>query len=38
LAAQGLLALEADAGLRAGLHVHAGQIAHAGLAQDLGVG
>ncbi|MHB1144355.1 MAG: alanine dehydrogenase [Thiobacillus sp.] len=35
LAAQGLAALEADAGLKAGLHVHAGAITHAGLAQDL---
>ena len=38
LAAQGLAALEADAGLKAGLHVHAGKITHAGLAQDLGLG
>jgi alanine dehydrogenase len=37
LAAQGLAALDADAGLRAGLHVHAGAITHAGLAQDLGL-
>jgi len=37
LAAQGLSALEADAGLQAGLHVHAGRITHAGLAQDLGL-
>jgi alanine dehydrogenase len=37
LAAQGLSALEADAGLKAGLHVHAGRITHAGLAQDLGL-
>lgn len=36
LAQQGLAALEADAGLRAGLHVHAGGIVHAGLAEDLG--
>jgi alanine dehydrogenase len=36
LAAQGLAALEADAGLKAGLHVHAGRITHAGLAQDIG--
>ena len=36
LAAQGLAALDADAGLRAGLQVHAGKITHAGLAQDLG--
>ena len=35
LAAQGLAALEADAGLKQGLHVHAGRITHAGLAQDL---
>jgi alanine dehydrogenase len=38
LAAQGLAALAADAGLKEGLHVHAGHIAHAGLAQDLGAG
>ncbi|MHB1186986.1 alanine dehydrogenase [Thiobacillus sp.] len=37
LAAQGLAALDADAGLKAGLHVHAGAITHAGLAQDLGM-
>jgi alanine dehydrogenase len=37
LAAQGLAALDADAGLKAGLHVHAGTITHAGLAQDLGM-
>lgn len=37
LAAQGLSALDADAGLKAGLHVHAGRITHAGLAQDLGL-
>ena len=37
LAAQGLAALDADAGLKAGLHVHAGAITHAGLAQDLGL-
>lgn len=37
LAAQGLAALDADAGLKAGLHVHAGTITHAGLAQDLGL-
>jgi alanine dehydrogenase len=37
LAAQGLAALDADAGLRAGLQVHAGRITHAGLAQDLGI-
>ncbi len=36
LAAQGLGALEADAGLKAGLQVHAGRITHAGLQQDLG--
>ncbi len=36
LAAEGLAALGADAGLQAGLHVHAGKITHAGLAQDLG--
>ena len=35
LADQGLAALDADAGLRAGLHVHAGEITHAGLAEDL---
>ena len=38
LAAQGLAALAADAGLKEGLHVHAGRITHAGLAQDLGMG
>lgn len=38
LAAQGLAALDADAGLKAGLQVHAGRITHAGLAQDLGMG
>ena len=38
LAAQGLAALAADAGLKEGLHVHAGRITHAGLAQDLGIG
>ena len=38
LAAQGLAALDADAGLKAGLQVHAGEITHAGLAQDLGIG
>ena len=38
LAANGLAALDADAGLKEGLHVHAGIIAHAGLAQDLGMG
>jgi len=36
LAAEGLAALDADAGLKAGLHVHAGKITHDGLAQDLG--
>lgn len=36
LAAQGLAALDADAGLNAGLHVRAGRITHPGLAQDLG--
>jgi alanine dehydrogenase len=36
LAARGLAALDEDAGLKAGLHVHAGRIVHAGLAQDLG--
>ena len=36
LAAQGLAALDADAGLKTGLQVHAGHITHAGLAQDLG--
>lgn len=35
LAVQGLAALETDAGLKQGLHVHAGLITHAGLAQDL---
>ncbi|OHE57408.1 MAG: alanine dehydrogenase [Thiobacillus sp. GWE1_62_9] len=35
LAAQGLAALESDAGLKAGLHVQDGRIIHAGLAQDL---
>jgi len=38
LAAQGLAALDADAGLKQGLQVHAGEITHAGLAQDLGMG
>ena len=38
LAAQGLAALDADAGLKQGLQVHAGRITHAGLAQDLGMG
>jgi alanine dehydrogenase len=37
LATQGLAALDSDAGLREGLHVQAGKIAHAGLAQDLGI-
>ena len=37
LATHGLAALDADAGLKAGLHVHAGEITHAGLAQDLGL-
>jgi len=37
LAEQGLAALAADPGLQAGLHVHAGRITHAGLAQDLGI-
>jgi len=36
LATQGLAATDADGGLKAGLHVHAGRITHAGLAQDLG--
>lgn len=36
LAALGLAALGEDAGLKAGLLVHAGRITHAGLAQDLG--
>ena len=35
LADQGLAALDTDAGLAAGLHVHAGEIAHAGLAEEL---
>jgi alanine dehydrogenase len=38
LAAKGLTALDADAGLKTGLHVHDGKIIHAGLAQDLGMG
>ncbi|HSJ80521.1 MAG TPA: alanine dehydrogenase [Thiobacillus sp.] len=38
LAAQGLAALDSDAGLKQGLQVHAGKITHAGLAQDLGMG
>jgi alanine dehydrogenase len=38
LATQGLAALDADAGLKAGLHVMAGKITHVGLAQDLGIG
>lgn len=37
LAQRGLAALESDPGLKAGLHVHAGAITHAGLAQDLGL-
>jgi alanine dehydrogenase len=37
LAAQVVTDLDADTGLRAGLHVHAGKITHAGLAQDLGI-
>jgi len=37
LAAHGLAVLDADAGLKAGLQVHAGTITHAGLAQDLGI-
>lgn len=37
LAARGLAALETDAGLSAGLQVHAGKITHAGLAQDMGI-
>lgn len=37
LALRGLAALESDAGLKAGLHVHGGAITHAGLAQDLGL-
>jgi alanine dehydrogenase len=36
LATQGLYALDADAGLKAGLQIHAGKITHPGLAQDLG--
>ena len=35
LAAQGLAALDADAGLKEGLQVRAGKITHPGLAQDL---
>jgi alanine dehydrogenase len=38
LTTQGLAALDADAGLKTGLQVHAGKITHAGLAQDLGFG
>ncbi len=38
LAAEGLAALDADPGLAQGLHVRAGRITHAGLAQDLGFG
>ena len=37
LAAQGLSALEVDPGLKAGMHVHAGRVTHAGLAQDMGL-
>ena len=37
LAEQGLAAADTAAELKAGLQVHAGQITHAGLAQDLGV-
>jgi alanine dehydrogenase len=37
LAAEGLAALDADAGLKTGLQVHAGNITHAGLAHDLGM-
>jgi len=37
LATHGLGALDRDAGLKAGLQIHAGNIAHAGLAQELGV-
>jgi alanine dehydrogenase len=37
LAAQGLGALDADAGLKSGLQIHGGEITHAGLAQDLGI-
>jgi alanine dehydrogenase len=37
LAARGLVALDTDTGLKAGLQVHAGTITHAGLAQDLGL-
>jgi alanine dehydrogenase len=36
LASRGLAALDADAGLRQGLQVQAGEIVHAGLAQELG--
>ena len=35
LADRALAALDADAGLKAGLHIHAGRIVHAGLAADL---
>lgn len=38
LASHGLAALDADAGLKQGLQVHAGKITHDGLAQDLGIG
>jgi alanine dehydrogenase len=37
LAEQGLSALDADDGLKAGLQVQAGKITHAGLAEDLGL-
>jgi len=37
LAVNGRAALDADAGLRQGLQVHAGKITHVGLAQDLGM-
>lgn len=38
LAAEGLAALDTDVGLKAGLQVHAGDITHAGLAQELKTG
>jgi alanine dehydrogenase len=38
MAEKGLAALDAEPGLKAGLQVHAGRIAHAGLAQELGMG
>jgi len=38
LAEQGLASADAAAELKAGLQVHAGQIMHTGLAQDLGLG